>query len=90
MIVIERELYDARLNTQEEIDFELVNSSTFMNTKIFNEEDSTTITIASSENLVHFIDDLKQSIKLFFEEFSKEIEDVFKSNPTNERPIIFG
>ena len=90
LIVIEGELYDARLNVEEEIDFELVDSSTFMNTKIFNEEDSTTITIASSKNLNYFIDALKHSIDMFFEEYSKEIEEVSKSNPTNERPISLG
>lgn len=85
LIVIEGELYDARLNVEEEIDFKLVNSSTFMNTKIFNEEDSTTITIASSKNLNYFIDDLKQSIDLFFENYNKEIESVSLSNPINKQ-----
>ncbi len=90
LIVIEGELYDARLNVEEEIDFELVDSSAFMNTKIFNEEDSTTITIASSKKLNYFIDTLKHSIDMFFEEYSKEIEEVSKLNPTNERPISLG
>jgi hypothetical protein len=90
LIVIEGELYDAKLNKEDEIDFELVDSSTFMNTKIFNEEDSTTITIASSKKLNNYIDYLKLSIDLFFKEFNDEIEKVSKSNPTNERPICLG
>lgn len=83
LIAIEGELYDAKLNMKEEIDFELVDSSSFMNTKIFNEEDSTTISIASSKNLNYFIDDLKYSIDLFFQNYHKEIEKVSLSNPTN-------
>lgn len=60
-----------------------------MNTKIFNEEDSTTITIASSKNLNYFIDDLKHSVDLFFEKYKNEIEEVSKSNPTNEKTPFF-
>ena len=89
LIVIEGELYDARLSPEEEIDFELVKSSTFMNTKIFNDEDSTTITIASSNKLNFFIDNLKNSIDLFFELYKKEIEEVSLANPTNERTLFF-
>ncbi|QTE23174.1 hypothetical protein [Polaribacter cellanae] len=85
LIIIEGELYDARLNIKEEIDFELVDFSIFMNTKIFNEKDSTTITIASSKNLGHFIDDLKNSLNLFFKQYSKEVIEVSLSNPTNTK-----
>lgn len=83
LLVIEGELYDARLNLKEEIDFELVDSSTFMNTKIFKEEDSTTISIASSNKLNYFIDDLKNSIDLFFEKYKKEMQEIALSQPTN-------
>lgn len=81
LIIIEGELYDAYLDSKEEIIFDLVDSSTIMNTKIFNEEDSTIINIASSKNLDSHIKDLKENMDLFFKKFEKEIKDISKSNP---------
>lgn len=87
LIIIEGDLYDVRFNGSEEVDFDLVDSSSFMNTKILNDEDSSVITIASSKKLDKFIDELKKNIDFFFQKNEKDIEEISLSNPTSNSNV---
>lgn len=83
MVLIEGVLFDACLDIKNELNFNKVNSSVVMNTKILDENNSNLITIASSNNLQKYIQELKKDIDDFFEDNESDLIEISKTNPVS-------
>jgi hypothetical protein len=73
IIVVEGELYDVYLDSEDELKFKQVSHSSMMNTKVFSEGNSSIVNIVSSYNLSDYIDNLGTQVKLFFKLFTNNI-----------------
>lgn len=89
IIAIEGELYESYLNTDGDLTIDNVDNSTIVNTKSFDDNNSSVITITTSNGLDNFINKLKQNNEFFFNSFEGEMKEVSLSNPTNGKKFIF-
>ena len=84
IIAIEGELYESFLNIDGEIIIDKVDNSTIVNTKSFDDNNSSLITIIASNGLNSFINKLKSNNDFFFKSFVKEMNEVSQSDPINK------
>ncbi|QHI36043.1 hypothetical protein IMCC3317_13960 [Kordia antarctica] len=83
IVVIEGDLIEASLNYDNDIELLEVDYSTVVSTKSFEEQNSSLLTVVTSDYFGKFAMELMGDCEQFFKNYSKEIELISKNHPTN-------
>ncbi|MDG1041026.1 MAG: hypothetical protein P8H13_08930 [Polaribacter sp.] len=83
IIAIEGDLYESYLNPEGELTINSVDSSAIVNTKSFDDNNSSIITITTSNRLNNFVNKLNQNNEFFFNNFVDEMKEISISKPSN-------